>query len=49
MEDVRTIYSHPQALGQYRRFIGEMERVPVFDTAGAASASSATPEPTSCT
>lgn len=35
MEDVRVVYSHPQALGQCRRFIGDRERVPVYDTAGA--------------
>ena len=34
-EDVRTIYSHQQALGQCRRFIGDREQVPVYDTAGA--------------
>lgn len=34
-EGVRTVYSHPQALGQCRRFVGDRERVPVYDTAGA--------------
>lgn len=34
-ELVRVVYSHPQALGQCRRFVGDRERVPVYDTAGA--------------
>lgn len=34
-ERVRAVYSHPQALVQCSRFIGDRERVPVFDTAGA--------------
>lgn len=34
-EGVRTVYSHPQALGQCRRFVGDREQVPVYDTAGA--------------
>lgn len=33
--EVRSVYSHPQALGQCRRFIGDLERVPVSDTARA--------------
>ena len=35
--DIRRVYSHPQALGQCRRFLAkhpEWERVPSFDTAG---------------
>ena len=35
MEGVRAVYSHPQALGQCRRFVGDRQRVPVYDTAGA--------------
>ena len=36
LEDVRTVYSHPQALGQCRRFIESrhIRRVPTYDTAG---------------
>lgn len=34
-DEVRTIYSHPQALGQCKRFIGDRKSVPVDDTAGA--------------
>ena len=35
-EDVDTVYSHPQALGQCRRFIKErgMKTIPTYDTAG---------------
>lgn len=34
--DVRTVYSHPQAIGQCRRFIQDrgMRTVPTYDTAG---------------
>ncbi len=36
--DLRTVYSHPQALGQCRAFIGrhKLEARPYYDTAGAA-------------
>lgn len=34
-DGVRTVYSHQQALGQCRRFIGNMQTVSVHDTAGA--------------
>ena len=36
MEDVKTVYSHPQALGQCRKFIQShnMKTVPTYDTAG---------------
>ena len=34
-DEVRTIYSHQQALGQCRRFIGNRKSVSVHDTAGA--------------
>lgn len=36
--DLRTVYSHPQALGQCRRFISrhKLEARPYYDTAGAA-------------
>ncbi len=38
LEDIRTVYSHPQALAQCRNFIGDnkLEPRPFFDTAGAA-------------
>lgn len=35
IDTVETIYSHPQALGQCRKFVGGVEQVPVYDTAGA--------------
>ena len=36
MEEVDTVYSHPQALGQCRKFIQEnnMKTIPTYDTAG---------------
>ena len=36
INDVNTVYSHPQALGQCRRFIEEhnMKTIPAYDTAG---------------
>ena len=36
LEDVDTVYSHPQALGQCREFIEEyhMKTIPTYDTAG---------------
>ena len=37
IDDIRRVYSHPQALGQCRRFLSKhsaWERVPAFDTAG---------------
>jgi len=36
LEDVDTVYSHPQALGQCRKFIEEhnMKTIPAYDTAG---------------
>lgn len=34
-DEVRVIYSHPQALGQCKRFIGDRKSVSVHDTAGA--------------
>ncbi len=36
LEEVNTIYSHPQALGQCRKFIEEhnMKTIPAYDTAG---------------
>lgn len=36
LEDVDTVYSHPQALGQCRKFIEEknMKTIPSYDTAG---------------
>jgi len=36
LEEIDTVYSHPQALGQCRRFIQEnkMKTVPTYDTAG---------------
>jgi prephenate dehydratase len=36
LEDVDTVYSHPQALGQCRKFIEEhnMKTIPTYDTAG---------------
>lgn len=34
-DGVRTVYSHQQALGQCRRFIGNRRTVSVYDTAGA--------------
>ena len=36
IEDVETVYSHPQALGQCRQFIQEnsLETIPTYDTAG---------------
>ncbi len=37
LEDVRVVYSHPQALGQCRRFLArhpEWKQIPAYDTAG---------------
>ncbi len=37
MEEVRVVYSHPQALGQCRRFLArhpEWRQIPTYDTAG---------------
>ena len=36
LEDIDTVYSHPQALGQCRKFIEEhnMKTIPAYDTAG---------------
>ncbi|HJL67409.1 MAG TPA: prephenate dehydratase domain-containing protein, partial [Nitrosopumilus sp.] len=36
LEDVDTVYSHPQALGQCRKFIEKhnMKTIPAYDTAG---------------
>ncbi|MDA7942193.1 MAG: prephenate dehydratase [Nitrosopumilus sp.] len=36
LEEARTVYSHPQALGQCRRFIEEkgLRTIPTYDTAG---------------
>jgi len=37
LEDVRAVYSHPQALGQCRRFLArhpEWKQIPAYDTAG---------------
>jgi prephenate dehydratase len=37
LEDIRRVYSHPQALGQCRSFLAkypQWEKVPAFDTAG---------------
>ena len=36
MEDIQTVYSHPQALGQCSDFIQdkELKTVPTYDTAG---------------
>ena len=39
LDGTRTVYSHPQALGQCRRFIESrgLRRVPTYDTAGSAA------------
>lgn len=34
MSDITTIYSHPQALGQCRKFVRPYKTVPTYDTAG---------------
>lgn len=36
LDEVKTVYSHPQALGQCRKFLGDhaMRIVPAYDTAG---------------
>lgn len=36
MDEIDTVYSHPQALGQCREFVGEhnMKTIPTYDTAG---------------
>ncbi len=36
LNDIRKVYSHPQALGQCRKFLEdkEFEQIPVYDTAG---------------
>lgn len=38
LDDISTVYSHPQALGQCRKFIQDngMKTVPAYDTAGSA-------------
>lgn len=49
LEDVRRVLSHPQALGQCRRFLrtalSRAEEVPVYDTAGAAKMVAASDAP----
>lgn len=34
ISDIETIYSHPQALGQCRKFVSAYKTVPTYDTAG---------------
>ena len=47
LEDVRRVYSHPQALAQSQGFLDAhgMQAIPVYDTAGAAQELSARREP----